>query len=114
MRYNIFNSLFIKHITNPISIAINQPEFSLGFFSFKGISNTFSCFYPVLYHNLMAALEGEPLQVFNPGGDYLLIFNMGDGKGVLKKKWLTFDGRLAFVIKDYIDRKFMKKFQAIE
>jgi len=69
---------------------------------------------PVLYNNLMAALEGEPLQVFSPGGDYLLIFNMGGGKGVLRKKWLTFDGRLAFIIKDYIDRKFMKKFQAIE
>jgi NADH dehydrogenase FAD-containing subunit len=69
---------------------------------------------PILYNNLMAALEGEPLQVFNPGGDYLLVFNMGGGKGVLRKKWLTFDGRLAFIIKDYIDRKFMKKFQAIE
>jgi NADH dehydrogenase FAD-containing subunit len=69
---------------------------------------------PVLYNNLMAALEGEPLQVFTPGGDYLLIFNMGGGKGVLRKNWLTFDGRLAFIIKDYIDRKFMKKFQAIE
>jgi NADH dehydrogenase FAD-containing subunit len=69
---------------------------------------------PVLYHNLMSALEGQPLQVFHPGGDYLLIFNMGGGTGVLRKKWLTFGGRLAFVIKDYIDRKFMKKFQAIE
>ena len=69
---------------------------------------------PILYDNLMAALEGEPLQVFNPGGDYLLVFNMGGGKGVLRKKWLTFDGRLAFIVKDYIDRKFMKKFQAIE
>jgi NADH dehydrogenase FAD-containing subunit len=69
---------------------------------------------PVLYNNLMAALEGEPLQVFTPGGDYLLIFNMGNGKGVLRKGWLTFGGRLAFIIKDYIDRKFMKKFQAIE
>ena len=69
---------------------------------------------PVLYHNLMAALEEKPLQVFTPGGDYLLIFNMGGGKGVLRKKWLTFGGRLAFIIKDYIDRKFMKKFQAVE
>jgi NADH dehydrogenase FAD-containing subunit len=69
---------------------------------------------PVLYSNLMAALEEEPLQVFRPGGDYLLIFNMGGGKGVLRKKWFTTDGRLAFIIKDYIDRKFMKKFQAIE
>ena len=69
---------------------------------------------PVLYNNLMAALAGEPLQVFDPGGDYLLIFNMGGGKGVLRKKWLTLGGRIAFIVKDYIDRKFMKKFQSIE
>jgi len=69
---------------------------------------------PVLYHNLMAALEDEPLQSFDPGGDYLLIFNLGGGIGVLRKRWLLMEGRIAFIIKDYIDRKFMKKFQAIE
>jgi NADH dehydrogenase FAD-containing subunit len=69
---------------------------------------------PVLYNNLRAALEGGPLQTFNPGGDYLLIFNMGGGQGVLRKKGLTFDGKPAFLIKNYIDRKFMKRFQSIE
>ncbi len=69
---------------------------------------------PVLLNNLMARLEGKPLQSFDPGGDYLLIFNMGDDTGILKKKWITFGGRMAFTIKNYIDMKFMKKFQAIE
>ena len=69
---------------------------------------------PVLYNNLMAALEGAPLQPFNPGGDYLLIFNLGGGTGVLRKRWLLLEGRTAYMVKDYIDRKFMKKFQAIE
>jgi len=69
---------------------------------------------PILYANLMAALEGKPLQPFDPGGDYLLIFNVGGGKGVLQKKWFLLDGKLAFFIKDVIDRKFMKEFQAIE
>jgi len=68
----------------------------------------------VLYHNLMASLEGKALLPFDPGGDYLLIFNLGDGTGVLRKKWLTLDGRLAFKIKDYIDRRFMNKFQFME
>ncbi len=68
---------------------------------------------PVLYNNLLAALDGSNLMRFDPGGDYLLIFNMGDGTGVLHKKWVTFEGRPAFRIKDYIDRRFMKKFQSI-
>jgi NADH dehydrogenase FAD-containing subunit len=69
---------------------------------------------PVLLHNLMAALEERDLQSFEPGGDYLLIFNLGDGTGIFRKKWLLFGGRPAFIAKDYIDRKFMRKFQAIE
>jgi NADH dehydrogenase FAD-containing subunit len=69
---------------------------------------------PILYQNLMASMEGGALQSFGPGPDYLLIFNMGGGTGVLHKRWITFDGRLAFKIKDYIDRKFMNKFQQIE
>ena len=69
---------------------------------------------PVIFHNLMATLGGSPLQPFNPGGDYLLIFNMGDGTGIFHKWWLLFGGRLAFFIKDRIDRRFMKTFQAME
>lgn len=69
---------------------------------------------PVLLNNLMAALEGTALEAFDPGPDYLLIFNIGGGLGVLKKKGLVFGGRPAFWVKDYIDRKFMKAFQAIE
>ncbi len=69
---------------------------------------------PILLNNLIAALEDQPLESFDPGPDYLLIFNLGGGLGVLKKKTLVFGGRIAFMIKDYIDRKFMKKFQAIE
>ena len=69
---------------------------------------------PILYHNIMASMEETSLQSFDPGGDYLLIFNMGDNTGVLCKKGIVFDGRLAFKIKDYIDRKFMNKFQKME
>ncbi|MCG8619995.1 MAG: FAD-dependent oxidoreductase, partial [Desulfobacterales bacterium] len=44
---------------------------------------------PILCHNLMASLEnpgaGNALKSFDPGPDYLLIFNLGGGLGVLKK-----------------------------
>lgn len=69
---------------------------------------------PVLYHNLMATLDGTPLQEFKPGGKYLLIYNLGNGEGVFSKWFITFAGKLAFTIKNYIDQKFIKTFQAIE
>ena len=68
----------------------------------------------VVCRNLMAALEGRPLQAFEPGGDYLLIFNLGDGTGIFYKRPILFGGRLAFIVKDYIDRKFMRRFQILE
>jgi NADH dehydrogenase FAD-containing subunit len=69
---------------------------------------------PILYHNLMASLNGEALMPFDPGGSYLLIFNMGGGHGILHKAGFTMGGRLAFRLKDWIDRRFMRRFQAIE
>ena len=68
----------------------------------------------ILYHNLMASLDKTNLQDFDPGGEYLLIFNMGNGTGIMQKKKLVLGGRLAFTIKNYIDRRFMKKFKSTE
>ena len=66
---------------------------------------------PILLHNLLAALEGKEMQTFIPQRDYMVIFNMGNGRGILWRKNLVWEGRLAFLLKDYIDRKFMQKFQ---
>ncbi len=65
---------------------------------------------PVLYQNLSAALFGGNLQSFTPGSPSLLIYNLGNGQGVLCKGPLIFSGRLAFTIKDFIDRKFIRTF----
>ena len=65
----------------------------------------------VLYGNLMACLEGREPEKFTPGGKYLLIYNLGDGDGILSKWFLTFSGKLAFYIKDRIDRRFIQTFQ---
>ena len=69
---------------------------------------------PVLLHNVIARLNGEELIPFDPGGNYLLIFNLGMGKGALEKGFFTWGGRLSFIVKDYIDRKFITTFQALE
>jgi NADH dehydrogenase FAD-containing subunit len=66
---------------------------------------------PILYHNLRAALEGGEMSTFSPQPSYLLIFNMGDGRGIFWKNGWVWDGRLAFRVKDYIDRRFMRTFQ---
>lgn len=67
---------------------------------------------PVLRNNVVAALNGEPhhMQSFDPGGSYLLIFNVGSRRGVLHKNGVLLSGKVAFWIKDYIDRKFIGEF----
>lgn len=66
----------------------------------------------VLFGNLMACLDGKEPEKFSPGGKYLLIYNLGDGEGILSKWFITFSGKLAFRIKDLIDRRFIRTFQA--
>jgi len=66
---------------------------------------------PVLYHNLAAAIEGRPLKPFRPRGGYLLILNMGDGRGILWRNGLVLAGSWVFRMKDFIDRRFMRRFQ---
>ena len=66
---------------------------------------------PILFHNLLASLRGEPLKVFTPQERFLLIFNLGDGSGLLVRGSFVWKGRLAFTWKSYIDTKFVSKFQ---
>jgi NADH dehydrogenase FAD-containing subunit len=66
---------------------------------------------PVLYHNLSKALEGGSMLTFEPQKSFLLILNMGNGQGIFWKNNWVWKSRLAFLLKNYIDRKFMRKFQ---
>jgi len=66
---------------------------------------------PVLYANLLAALEDKDLEAFQPQDIYLLIYNLGNGTGIFYRGSWVWKGRLIFFLKDYIDRKFMRKFQ---
>ena len=67
---------------------------------------------PVLLASIAAAMEDKPLPRFDPGSsDFLLILNMGNGKGIFRKGRWIWEGRLAYLLKDYIDRRFMRKYQ---
>ncbi|MBP1732802.1 MAG: hypothetical protein H6Q55_3231 [Deltaproteobacteria bacterium] len=65
----------------------------------------------ILLRNLLATLEGGEMMTFTPQAHYLLIFNMGNGKGIFWKRSRVFQGRLAYLLKDYLDRRFMRAFQ---
>jgi NADH dehydrogenase FAD-containing subunit len=66
---------------------------------------------PVLYHNLLAALgSGEPVH-FEPQSRFLWIMNLGDGTGLAARGRLWWHGRLAFRLKDWIDRRFLREYQ---
>ena len=66
---------------------------------------------PVLYANLLAALDDGNLETFQPQDKYLLIYNLGNDTGIFYRRNWVWSGRLIFSLKDYIDRKFMRKFQ---
>ncbi len=66
---------------------------------------------PVLRHNLLASLKGTALRTFDPQSAYMLILNMGGGRAIAWKGERVYEGRLAFRFKDFIDRRFMKRYQ---
>lgn len=66
---------------------------------------------PVLYHNLQAIINGEPLQNFRPQSVFLYVLNLGTHEGLAVWGPLVWSGRSAWKLKDYIDRKFMRLYQ---
>jgi NADH dehydrogenase FAD-containing subunit len=67
---------------------------------------------PLIRHNLQAVLAGgEPQQQFKPQKKFLLILNLGDSTGLLGRGRWIWHGHLAYLLKDRIDRRFMKKYQ---
>jgi NADH dehydrogenase FAD-containing subunit len=66
---------------------------------------------PILFHNLLATLQGRPLRPFKPQRRHLLILNLGDGTGLATWGPFYWHGRLAFWLKDRIDRAFLREYQ---
>jgi len=66
---------------------------------------------PILWHNLEVALDGGEMKHFTHNPNYMLIMNMGDGNAIMWKKSLVLNGGLALLLKNFIDRRFMKRFQ---
>jgi NADH dehydrogenase FAD-containing subunit len=62
---------------------------------------------PILFRNLLAALEGQAARPYRPRRRHLLILNLGDGTGLATWGPFSWHGRLAFRLKDRIDRRFL-------
>ena len=68
---------------------------------------------PVLIHNLRARLGGGALRPYRPQSDFLSLLNLGDGRAIASKWGLSAEGRAVFALKDWIDRRFMRRFQVL-
>ena len=68
---------------------------------------------PVLIHNLRARLGGGPFRPYRPQSDFLSLLNLGDGHAIASKWGLSAEGRAVFALKDWIDRRFMRRFQVL-
>lgn len=67
---------------------------------------------PVLARNLRRALRGEPLEAYVPQRDHLILIGTGDGSAIGGRgRWLSFEGRWAWRLKDWLDRRFMRRFR---
>jgi selenide, water dikinase len=68
---------------------------------------------PVLAENLRNALAGRPLTRYTPQRHWLSLMNLGDGRALLSYRGRSTHGRLAWWLKDRIDRRFMRRFQQL-
>lgn len=68
---------------------------------------------PVLYDNICRFLLGKKLRAFKPQQDFLSLISTGNRSAVGTRSRFTFSGDWVWRWKDWIDRRFMAKFQAL-
>ena len=68
---------------------------------------------PLLAEGLRAALTGEVGPAYEPQESFLSLLNTADGKALLRWKMLVSWSRWAWWLKDWIDRRFMHKYQSL-
>ncbi len=64
-----------------------------------------------LTSNLRHAVEGTALEPYRPQTTWLALISTGDQYAVASRGWLGFSGARVWQWKDWIDRRFMAKFQ---
>ena len=69
---------------------------------------------PVLLHNLRAHLDARRMRRHRPQSDFLSLLNTGDGSAIAVKWGRSVEGRVLFWLKDWIDRRFVRRFQVLD
>jgi selenide,water dikinase len=69
---------------------------------------------PVLAENLLRALTGREPRPYRPQSGFLALLATGDGEAILSWRGLAGRGAWAWRLKDWIDRRFMRLFDARE
>lgn len=67
---------------------------------------------PVVNANLRALLSGSTLQPFEPQRHFLSLLNLGRRRALATKWGLVLAGRTAWLLKDRIDRAFVRRYSA--
>jgi selenide,water dikinase len=69
---------------------------------------------PVLEHNLRARLAGARLRAYRPQRDFLALLNLGRREALGGRSGLVAAGPWVWHLKDWIDRRFMRRFQVLD
>ncbi|MGV6827080.1 MAG: selenide, water dikinase SelD, partial [bacterium] len=68
---------------------------------------------PVLTKNLRRALIGQPLKAYHPQKNFLGLISTGDPYAVASRGNWSWEGKLLWTWKDWIDRRFMQRFNEL-
>lgn len=68
---------------------------------------------PVLARNLRSSLQGRPLRRYRAQKRALVLIGSGDGRAIAVRGSTALQGRWAWRLKDFIDRRFMHRYQSL-